>query len=143
MGIDNIYIYIYIDKVGLGGLITFQEAEFEIADGHYFNKGRDHKINVTGNLYGLRFNIKAVNPAQVVIELLVDSMHGRTIIKPFDTIIKYSRGDFGKCISLNHSYIDSVLEVNVRYYINKLNQLWLILIMFIVGLKPYQCVNKV
>ena len=37
--------------------------------------------------------------------------------------------------------IRSVLEVNVRDYIKKLNQLCLILIMFTVGLKFYPCLN--
>ena len=46
-------------------------------------------------------------------------MYGETIIKPVetDTIIKDSRDDFEKYMSLNCNDIDSVLEVNVRYYI--------------------------
>ena len=61
------------------------------------------------------------NPAQVVIKLLMNSMYGQTIIKPVDTdtIINYSRADFETQISLNYDYIDSVLEVNVRYYIKQ------------------------
>ena len=34
-----------------------------------------------------------------------------------DTIIKYSRGEFEKCISLSCDNVDSVLEVNGRSYI--------------------------
>ena len=47
----------------------------------------------------------------------MSSMYGKTIIKPVetDTIIKYSRDDFEKCISLNYNYIDSILEINGRY----------------------------
>ena len=43
------------------------------------------------------------------------------MIKPveYDTIIKYSRDDFEKYISLNYDFIDNVLEVNGRYYIKK------------------------
>ena len=45
----------YIDKVGLGGLITFHDAGFEIIDGYYYNEGSDNKINhVINDLYGLR-----------------------------------------------------------------------------------------
>ena len=46
----------------------------------------------------------------------MDSMYGRTILKPVetDTIIKDSKDDFGKHISLNYNYIDSELEVNGR-----------------------------
>ena len=48
-------------------------------------------------------------------------MYGKTIIKPVetDTIIKDNREDFEKYISYNYNYIDSVLEVNGRYYIKK------------------------
>ena len=61
------------------------------------------------------------SPAQVVIKLLMNSMYGETITKPVetDTIIKYSKDDFEKYISLNYNHIDSVLEVNGRYYIKK------------------------
>ena len=46
----------------------------------------------------------------------MNAMYGKTIIKPVetDTIIKFSRNDFEKCISLNYNYTDNVLEVNGR-----------------------------
>ena len=55
----------------------------------------------------------------MVIELLMNSMYGTTIIKPVetDTIVKDSRCDFDKHSSYNYHYIDYVLEVNGRYYI--------------------------
>ena len=58
-----------------------------------------------------------INPAQVVIKLLMNPVYGTTIIKPVETdsIITYSRYGFEKCISLSYTCIDSVLEVNVRY----------------------------
>ena len=91
---------IYIDKVGLEGLVTFHEAGFGITCGYYFNSGRNNKIhNVIKNLHGSRLKSKDdKNPAEVVIKLLMDSMHGKTIIKPVetDTNIKYSRDDLGK-----------------------------------------------
>ena len=43
--------FLYIDKVGLEGLITFHEAEFEIIDGYYYDQGRNNTINhVIGDL---------------------------------------------------------------------------------------------
>ena len=43
---------IYIDKVGLEDIITFHDAEFEIIDGYYFNKGRNDTITkVIKDLY--------------------------------------------------------------------------------------------
>ena len=73
-------------------------------------------------MYGLRRKLQDDdNPAEVVIKLLMNSMYGKTIIKPveIDTIVKDSRGYFGEYISLNVNYIDSVLEVNGRYDIKQ------------------------
>ena len=33
---------VYIDKTGLEDAITFQEIEFEILDGYYFNEGHNN-----------------------------------------------------------------------------------------------------
>ena len=114
---------IYIDKVGLEDLITFHEAEFEVLDGYYFNEGRNNTISkVIKSLYDKRLKLKQdKNPAEKIIKLFLNSMYGRTIIKPVetDTIIKDNREDFEKYISYNYNYIDSVLEVKGRYYIKK------------------------
>ena len=55
------------------------------------------------------------------IKLLMNSMYGKTIIKPVetDTIVKDNRNDFGKCISYIYSRIDSVIEVNGKLYIKR------------------------
>ena len=114
---------IYIDKVGLEDIITFHEAEFEILDGYYYNQGRNNTINhVIWDLYNLRKNSEQENnPAEMVIKLLMNSMYGKTIIKPVetDTIVKDNRDDFEKYISYNYNYIDSVIEVNGKFYIKK------------------------
>ena len=53
---------IYVDKVGLEGLITFHEAEFEILDGYYFNEGRNNTINhFINSLYDKRLKLKKEN----------------------------------------------------------------------------------
>ena len=48
-------------------------------------------------------------------------MYGKTIIKPVetDTIVKYNKHDSEKYISLDCTYIDSVIEVNSKFYIKK------------------------
>ena len=91
---------IYIDKVGLEGIITCHEAEFETIDGYYYDQRRNNTINhVIEDLYNLRLKMKQdKNPAQVVIKLLMNSMYGKTVIKPVetDTIVKDNRDDFEK-----------------------------------------------
>ena len=81
------------------------------------------RINhVIKDLYNLRLKLKQdKNPAQMVIKLLMNSMYGKTIIKPVgtDTIVKDSRDDFEKYISYNYNYVDSVIEVNGKFYIKK------------------------
>ena len=48
-------------------------------------------------------------------------MYGKTIIKPVetDTVVKYSKDEFGKYIPLNYNYTDSVSKVNGIYYIKE------------------------
>ena len=83
--------------------------------------GRNHTINnVIEDLYNLRLKLKQnKNPAQMVIKSLMDSMYGKTIIKPLETytIVKDNRGDFEKYISYNCNYIDSVIQINCESYI--------------------------
>ena len=78
---------VYIDKTGLENLTEFQIADFEIIDGHYFDEGRNNKINdVIKHLYDTRIKFKnEKNPAQVAIKLLMNSMYGKTILKPLET----------------------------------------------------------
>jgi len=114
---------LYIDKVGLEDLIEFQKVEFTILDGYYFNDGRNNKINtVISELYELRLQLKkAKNPAVIVIKLLMHSMYGKTILKPIetDTIIKDGREEFEKYVSYNYNYIDSIIEVDGRFFIKR------------------------
>ena len=114
---------IYIDKVGLEDLITFHDAGYEIIDGYYFNNGRNDTITkVIKDLYDKRLMLKHnKNPAEKILKLFINSMYGKTIIKPVetDTIIKDNEADFEKYVSYNYNYIDSVLEVNDRYFIKK------------------------
>ena len=102
---------IYIGKVGLEELITYHEAEFEIVDGYYYNESRNNTINnVIKDLYDLRKNLKhEKNPAQIVIKLLMNSISGKTIIKPVetDTIVKDNRDEFE---SIFHTVVITLVQ---------------------------------
>ena len=41
-------------------------------------------------------------------------MYGKTITKPVetDTVVKDNKHNFGKYVSYNYNYIDSVMEIN-------------------------------
>ena len=109
---------IYIGKVGLEDIITYHEAGFEIIDGYYYDQGRNDTIkHVIEGLYNPRLKLKQdKNPAQFVIKLLMNSMYGKTIIKPVetDTIVKGNRDDFGKYISYNISILIQQLRLIVN-----------------------------
>ena len=50
---------VYIDKTGLEDAITFQEIEFEILDGYYFNEGHNNTIKKTiRHVYSMRSDLK-------------------------------------------------------------------------------------
>ena len=51
----------------------------------------------------------------------MNSMYGKTIIKAVETytIANGNRDGFGKYFSYNYNYIDSVIEVNDKFYIKK------------------------
>ena len=78
---------IYVDKTSLEDLMKFQSIQFEVIDGYYFNEGRNDQIKKTiKHLYDLRNILKKdKNPAQMVIKLLMNSMYGKTILKPIET----------------------------------------------------------
>ena len=109
---------ICIAKVGLEELIEYHKAELGIIDGYYYNEGRNNTTNhVIKGSYDLRKKLKQYkNPAQMLIKLLMNSMYGKTIIKPVetDTTAKDNRDDFEKYISYNYNYIDSVIEVSSK-----------------------------
>ena len=61
----------------------------------------------------------------MVIKLLMNSMYGKTAIKPVETytIVKDDRNDFEQYISYNSNYIDSVIEVSGKVYIQKVKSI--------------------
>ncbi len=79
--------YVYIDKTALEDSIKFQEIEFGIIDGYYFNEGHNNNINnVIQYLYDKLLELKKnKNPTQIVIKELMNSMYGTTILKPIQT----------------------------------------------------------
>ena len=60
----------------------------------------------------------------MVIKLLMNSMYGKTIIKPIetDTVVKDSQEELEMYISLNYNYIDSGLEGKVDIILKRFNQ---------------------
>ena len=65
----------------------------KLFDGYYFDERQNNKIcGVIQHLYDTRIKFKnEKSPAQVAIKFVMNSMYGKTILKPVETqtIIKY------------------------------------------------------
>lgn len=72
-----------VDKFTLEDLIEFQQIEFDVLKGYYFDEGRNPRLkDCIEFLFEERNKKKAEgNPIQVCYKLLMNSAYGRTIMK--------------------------------------------------------------
>lgn len=116
----------YVDKTGLEDLIKFQEIEFDVVDGYYFNEGRNPKIKETiRHLFEERVKMKkAKNPIQSTYKLLMNSSYGKSGQKAIDTEDKFIHDDdLNKYIVENYNYIKNYTKIRDSKYwlVNKIN----------------------
>jgi hypothetical protein len=115
-----------VDKITLEDLIKFQNIEFEILQGYYFNDGRNNKINeVIEFLFNERLKKKKEkNPIQIVYKLIMNSSYGKTIMKPVDTktVIKHQT-EINDFIVRNYDYMLNYTKIKGSqfYKVNKIN----------------------
>jgi len=114
---DNDIEEVYVDKVSLEDLIKFQEVEYELLDGVYYNEGHNPKIcEVMQELFQLRKQKKAEgNPIQEVYKLVMNSGYGFTLMKApeHDVQIK-SRDEADTFIGRNYNAIHSIVEIGAN-----------------------------
>ena len=79
----------------LQDLITFQDCDIKVLRGYYYDGKRDYSIrDVVRNLFELRLRYKKEgNPLQEIIKLLLNSIYGKTILKPINSNIKFIQTD--------------------------------------------------
>ena len=84
---------IYVDKYSLEDLINFQQVEFEVLQGYYYDEGRNPTIkNVIKQLFTERLIKKREkNPIQEVYKLIMNSGYGKSIMKAIETELKIKR----------------------------------------------------
>lgn len=87
----NICCDMYVDHIMLEDLIKFQKCELKVIRGYYYDGKRDYTIrDCIRNLFELRLKYKKENnPLQNIIKLLLNSIYGKTILKPINTNIKF------------------------------------------------------
>ena len=77
----------YVDHITLEDLIKYQQIEYEMINGYYWQGKRDFRIrDQIKKLFLLRKQYKENdNPVQEIIKLILNSVYGRTILKPIET----------------------------------------------------------
>ena len=120
---------INVDKTELEDLIKFQDIEYEIRRGYYFEEGLENRINkVIKNLFEERLKKKKEgNPIQLVLKLIMNSAYGKTIQRPIETEHIYKESeDFYNYIKNHYNQIKgpitAIKDENgdiIRYFITK------------------------
>lgn len=103
----------YIDKRALEDLLEYYYIEYEIIRGYYFNDGFNTKINAfIKKLFDLRVEYKNEgNPLQTTIKLLLNSIYGKSILKPIEIETKcINKEDLDKFIIRNYNFITQINE---------------------------------
>lgn len=105
---------IYLDKTGLEDLIKFQDIEFDIVRGYYFDEGHNNKINkVIKHLFNERLKKKKENNAiEETYKLLMNACYGKSCLKEIVQDRKIIRGtDWKSYLVNNYNYIISWAKV--------------------------------
>ena len=107
----NVPCKMYVDHITLMDLIKYQEIEFKFIRGYYWDGRRDFSIrDCIKNLFNLRLKYKAEdNPVQEIIKLIMNSVYGKTILKPIDhKIVFKTLEDSAKYVQKNYNTIESM-----------------------------------
>ena len=106
---------LYIDKVGLEDLIRFQEVEFDVLQGYYFNSGRNDTIKtvITGLFEERLKKKKEKNPIQEIYKLIMNSSYGKTLLKPIDHTDKIvsSKAECMRYVSTNFHKVEHFTKI--------------------------------
>jgi len=105
----------FMDHITLEDLIRYQACEIEVIRGYYYDGKRDHSIqSVIKDLFDLRLKYKKEgNPIQEIIKLLLNSVYGKTILKPIDTVNKFIKKDkLDEYVRRNYNVIKEAETLN-------------------------------
>jgi hypothetical protein len=115
---DMINKIIKVDKCTLEDLIEFQQIEFDVIRGYYFNEGYNNKINeVIQYIFSKRLELKKVkNPAELTYKLIMNNAYGKSIMKPIENEIKLftKKDEFEVYIDRNYNWISSFNTFGIK-----------------------------
>ena len=113
----------YVNHITLQDLIRFQEIEYEMLGGYYYSDGRDTKCqDVIQYLFDKRKEFKAQkNPIEQIFKLVMNSVYGKTIMKPINSktkivvgeeaFLKYERKNYNHIMSVDKIYGSDAYQV--------------------------------
>ena len=113
----------YVDKITLLDLMEFYDIEYELVRGYYFNEGFNNRINdFIKTLFDLRFRYKQEhNPLEKTIKLLLNSIYGKSILKPMTDEIKViNQNKLISYIYRNYNFIKEVSFSSTKAFVKKI-----------------------
>lgn len=122
---DMIGKKMYINKTSLEDAIEFQNIEFEILRGYYYNEGKNHCIkDVIKTLFNERKKWKLhENPVELIYKLIMNAGYGKSIMKEIETENRFfnTKESFQKYLSKNYNFINEYTEYgNGKYKVKKI-----------------------
>jgi hypothetical protein len=74
---------VYLGKTALEDAIKYQNIEYEIINGYYFNEGFNTSINsIITEIFNRRATLKREgNPAELIFKLLMNASYGKLLQK--------------------------------------------------------------
>ena len=113
----------YLDKVGYEDAIKFQQVDFKIICGYYYNDGHNDMINESINhLFKARLEAKKhKNPIQAIYKLLMNSCYGKCLLKPIDSdLAVVPTKKWEKYLGYNYNFIKSAVKLKNGYMVKKI-----------------------
>jgi hypothetical protein len=105
---------IRVDKTTLEDVVEFQNIEFEVLRGYYFDEGFNTKvISTIKYLFNERLiKKKANNPAQVIYKLIMNASYGKSIMKAVDEETRFfdKEDKFNTYLSRNYNWAKSYVK---------------------------------
>ena len=105
----------YMDHVTFQDLITYQHCIIEPIRGYYYSDKRDDSVReVISHLFNLRLKYKVENnPLQEIVKLMLNSIYGKTILKPINEKYKFvPTNQLDKYIRDRYNYIKEITGTN-------------------------------
>ena len=108
---------VFLGKTALEDAVEFQEIEYEIISGYYFNEGFNTDIKgLINEIFERRKTLKQEgNPAELIMKLLMNSSYGKLLQKPPNKeilIMDEKNDDINVYTSRNYSTIKAVYDIS-------------------------------